>query len=106
MATMDNGPERLAIIHRMNAILVEQCPVILTFHSVAFTLSQPWVPRLLDNAMLANGGGLKYVTLDPALRAQKIREWNRTPAWPLWLLAALGAGVIGYAVVRARRSNL
>jgi len=106
MATMDNGPERLAIIHRLNAILVEECPIILTFHSVAFTLSQPWVPRILDNAMLASGGGSKYTTLDPVLRAEKIREWNRTPTWPLWLLAALGAGVVGYAVVRARRSNL
>ena len=106
MATMDNGPERLDLIRRLNAILVEQCPIILTYHPVAFTLSQPWVPRLMDNAMLANGGGLKYIPLDPALRARKIREWNRTPLWPLWALAALCVGVIGYAVARARRSNL
>lgn len=106
MATMDNGPERLAIIHRMNALLVEECPVILTFHSVNFTLSQPWLPRLFDNAMLATGGGLKYAALDPELRARKIREWNHAPAWPLWTLGAAAALILGYAARRARKSNL
>jgi len=106
MATMDNGPERLDIIHRMTAILVEQCPVIFTFHPVTFRLNQPWLPRIFSNAMLATGGGLKYSYLDPLLRTQKIREWNRAPIWPLW---ALGGGlilVIGYAILRAKRSNL
>lgn len=106
MATMENGPERLEIVHRMNAILVEQCPIILSFHSVYFSLNQPWVPRILDNAMLASGGGLKYVTLDPALRAQKIREWNRAPLWPLALAGGAVLLVVAFAVIRARRSNL
>ena len=106
MATMDNGPERLARIHQMNAILVEQCPVILTFHSVNFTLSQPWLPRIFDNAMLATGGGLKYAVVYPELRARKIREWNHTPAWPLWMLAGGTLLLVGYAVRRARKSNL
>lgn len=103
MATMDNGPERLALIHRMNAILVEQCPIILTYHPVTFTLNQPWVPRLFNNAMLATA---KYTVVDPALRAQKIREWNHAPKWPLAVLGGLVALVIGYAAARARRSNL
>jgi ABC-type transport system substrate-binding protein len=103
MATMDNGPERLGIIHRMTAILVEQCPVIFTHHPVTFTLNQPWVPRLFDNAMLVTA---KYTVIDPALRARKIREWNRAPAWPLWTLGGLLAAVIGYVVIKARRSAL
>lgn len=103
MATMDNGPERLALIRRMNAILVEQCPIILTYHPVTFTLNQPWVPRLFNNAMLATA---KYTVVDPILRAQKIREWNHAPAWPLWTLGGAVVLVIGYAAARARRSNL
>lgn len=103
MATMDNGPGRLAIIHRMNAILVEQCPVIFTFHPVAFTLNQPWVPRLFNNPMLVTG---KYTIIDPALRAQKIREWNHAPAWPLWALGGAAVLLIVYVAVQARRSIL
>ena len=106
MATMDNGPQRLELIRKMNAILVEQCPVVYTFHPVTFTLNQPWMPRLFDNAMLATGGGLKYSVLDPALREQKIREWNHAPAWPLWTLGAAAAALLGYVVAKARRSNL
>lgn len=106
MATMDNGPERLAIIHKMTAILVEQCPVVFTFHPVTFRLNQPWLPRIFENAMLATGGGLKYTTLDPILRAQKIREWNHAPVWPLWTLAAGIVFIIGYVIAKARKSNL
>ena len=106
MATMDNGPQRLEIIRRMNGILVEQCPVIYSFHPVTFTLYQPWVRRVSSNAMLAQGGGLKYVSLDPALRAQKIREWNRAPAWPLWVLGGGFALILGYALAWARKRNV
>lgn len=106
MATMDNGPERLAIIHRMTAILIEQCPVIFTFHPVTFRLNQPWLPRIFQNAMLATGGGLKYSVLDAELRAQKTREWNHAPTWPLWVLAGALALVVGYAIVWARRQNV
>ncbi len=106
MATMDNGPERLEVIRRMNAILVEECPVILTFYPVSFTLSQPWQPRILNNAMLATGAGMKYTVLDPVMRERKIREWNQTPLWPLALLAAGVAAVVVYAVRRAKRSNI
>ena len=106
MATMDNGPERLAIIHRMTAILVEQCPVVFTFHPVTFRLNQPWLPRIFENAMLATGGGLKYSVIDADLRAQKNREWNHAPTWPLWALAGALALVVGYAIARARKQNV
>jgi len=104
MATMDNGPERLEIIHHMNGILVEQCPVIFGFHPVTFTLNQPWLARVSSNAMLV--GGLKYMQLDADLREQKIREWNRAPAWPLWTLAGLGLLILGYALAWARKQNV
>ncbi|XHR26801.1 MAG: ABC transporter substrate-binding protein [Chthoniobacteraceae bacterium] len=103
MATLDNGPERLAVIRHMNAILVEQCPIILTFYPVSFTLSQPWAPRITNNAMLVTG---KYTVIDPELRELKIREWNRTPLWPIVLLVVGGVAVAVYAVRRARRSIL
>lgn len=106
MSTMENGPERLAIIRKMDEILVKQCPVIFTSHPVDFSLSQPWLPRVASNAMLANGGGVKYLQIDATLRAQKQREWNRTPWWPTWTLAGLLLAGIGYTIFWARKRNV
>jgi len=48
--------------------------------------------------------------IDPALRAQKIRQWNVPVWWPLWLLGALGLAAIGLiwrvAQQRDRRTAL
>lgn len=104
MATMDNGPERLKIIEQMNAILVDDCPIILSSHPVAFTLNQPWLPQIASNVMVA--GGLKYAMLDPVLREQKRREWNKTPWWPTWTLAGLIGFGVGYTIHRARNRNV
>lgn len=104
MKTMDNGPERMALIARLNAILTKDCPFVLNFHPVSFSLSNPWTPRITSNAMLSNG--LKYTQVDPVLRSQKEREWNHVTLWPLW--AALGAATLGgaTAVAWARRRNV
>jgi hypothetical protein len=56
-------------------ILAEDCPVIYTNHKAYYSLIQPWAPRTQDNTMLE--GGLKYSTVDPMLREQKRKEWNR-----------------------------
>lgn len=99
MRLMDNGPERLAIIRRMNAIMAEDCPILPFYHPVSFSLAQPWLPRISSNPMARNG--LKYALLDPAVRAAKIAAWNRAPRWPaaaaLGALAALVAGAAAAA---------
>ncbi len=103
MATMENSPERLSIVKEMNALVAEDCPQILNFHKAFYTAVQPWAPRTHNNLMLE--GGVKYVTVDPVLRAQLQKEWNRKPLWPIALLGALCAGAIGYAVHWNRRLN-
>ncbi len=104
MSTMENGPERLAIIRKMDHILVEQCPIIFDSHQVVFSLSQPWLPRVSDNSMLS-GGGMKYVQLDPVLREKKQEEWNQSPMWPTWTLLGIVLGTIGYVTAWAKKHN-
>ncbi|HWL54904.1 MAG TPA: ABC transporter substrate-binding protein [Chthoniobacteraceae bacterium] len=106
MSTMENGPERLAIIEKMNRILVEETPVVFMGHPVIFSLSQPWVPYISSNAMLAGGGGMKYQIIDQNLRAERRLELNRTPWWPVWTLAGLLVVFVGGCVKLARRRNL
>lgn len=89
MASMENGPERLEIVHRLNDILIEDAAVILRFHKAYYVVVQPWAPRTHRNTMLEVG--LKYFITDPVMRAQKQKEWNPRPMWPI---AALGGVVV------------
>lgn len=104
MSTMENGPERLELIHRLNAILVEDCPIMLMSHSVSFSLSQPWIPRVSRNPLLA--GGIKYVRLDPELREAKRHEWNHVILWPLWVTGGVLLGAVAFGVNWARKRTV
>lgn len=104
MATMENSPERLAIVQRMNEIFAEEVPVILEFNKAGYIIEQPWAPATNFNVMLE--GGVKYRPVDPIMRAQKQREWNHVPKWPI--AVALGAVVagLGLGVVVNRKRNV
>jgi ABC-type transport system substrate-binding protein len=104
MATMENSPERLALVKRMNALLWEDCPQILNFHKAYYTAVQPWAPRTNSNLMLE--GGVRFAVVDAAMRAEKQREWNRAPMWPLALLGALVIAGAGAAIQINRRRNV
>ncbi len=103
MATMENSPERMEIVKQMNALLAEDCPLILNFHKAFYSAVQPWAPRTQNNLMLE--GGVKYAVVDAELRAKKRAEWNRKPLWPLALLAGFVVAGAGYAVHVNRRRN-
>ena len=103
MATMENGPERLELVHKMNDLVAEECPVIFNFHRAFYTVVQPWTPRTVNNEMLEVG--MKYAQVIPEIREQKRREWNRKPLWPIALLAAGFVGLVGYGVRWSRRQN-
>ena len=96
MATMENGPERLALIQQMNAMLAEDCPVIFEFSKANYVATQPW-GRWTHNNPLLEGGFNKYHQVDPVLRARLRPEWNRRPLWPAMALAGLVVIGLGYA---------
>lgn len=104
MATMDNTAERLDLVNRLRGMLAEDCPQIFTFHKAFYTTVQPWARRTSTNMLLE--GALKYQQIDPVLRAEDQRAWNKTPKWPLALIAVIIAGAIGYAVQLNRQRNV
>lgn len=104
MASMDDGPERLAIVIRMADIIAEEVPLIMNVQKAYYTLIQPWAPRSHANVQME--GGLKYQPLDPVLRAKCIKEWNRPRLWPLWALGGAAVLAVAYAVRRARRGDV
>jgi ABC-type transport system substrate-binding protein len=104
MSTMDNTPERLGLIHKLTAILNEDCPVVLLSHAVSFSLTQPWAPRVSANPLMYNGP--KYGQVDVALRTEKHREWNRPILWPLFTVAFLFAAGVIYGILWNLKRNV
>jgi ABC-type transport system substrate-binding protein len=105
MATMDDGPERLAIIQKMNAMLAEDCPVVFQFNKAFYVATQPWA-RWTHNTPTIEYGYNKYHQVDPVLRESLRKEWNRKPVWPPIALGGLVAAGLIYAVRWNRRDHV
>ena len=103
MAVMDNTPERLAIVKKMNQILWEDATAIYTFNKHFYSVIQPWGRRSHQNHLLE--GGLKYQVIDAALREKVRGDWNKKPWWPVLLLVGAIAGAAVYATRWNRKHN-
>ncbi|BCX88192.1 oligopeptide transport system substrate-binding protein [Methylomarinovum tepidoasis] len=86
MRTMDDGPERQAIIDRMQNIVRRDAPWVFGFHPKNFALYHQWLYNLKPNLMANNT--VKYLRLNPDLRAELRARWNRPLWWPLLVLLA------------------
>jgi ABC-type transport system substrate-binding protein len=92
MSTMENSPERLAIIQQMRGILEDQRPWIELYHPENYALYHQWLFNVKTPGLSLIT--TKYRDLDPKLRAEKRREWNEPRMWPAYLLIALIAAVV------------
>ena len=86
MKNMENGPERLAIIDRMLAILRNDAPWLWGYHPKNYVLQHAWLYNVKPNVMANNK--LKYWRVDPKQRAQYQKRWNQPVLLPLWLAGA------------------
>jgi len=101
MKTMENGPERQAIIDRMTEILRHDTPWIWGFHPKDYTLRHQWLTNRKPTKVGNNT--LKYQRIDAALREKRRAEWNRPVLWPLALVALALAGFMAPAFLAWRR---
>lgn len=95
MKDMDNTPQRLQIVGRMNRVLQEDAPWIFGFHPKSYTLGHAWLHNRKPNDVANNI--LKYQRIDVAARAQARQAWNTPVWWPFFVLLA----VVGLAVFPA-----
>ncbi len=103
MRNMNNGPARAAIIRRMVSLVQRDAPWVWGYYPVSYLLRQAWVHNVKPNYMATNN--LKYLRLDPALRARDRKAWNRPVVWPLWVIAALLVAVMLPAVLVYRQKE-
>ncbi|MFN5745981.1 MAG: ABC transporter substrate-binding protein [Methylococcaceae bacterium] len=92
MRGRDDGPARLALIRRMQAILQHDAPWVFGIHPKNYSLSHAWYHNFKPNLMANNG--LKYLRIDAAERARRRADWNRPVYWPLAVALAIGLAVV------------
>ena len=104
MKNMENSPERLEIIRKMNHLLQRDAPWVFTYHPVAFGLSHKWVKNSKPNSL--GGGTLKYLRIDAGQRSESRLAWNKPVVWPLWVCVAfLVLGTIPAAITIWKRER-
>lgn len=104
MKNTDNSPGRGRIIDRMLNIAQRDAPWVWGLHPKRFILHNPWVYNLEPNNLANNT--LKYIRIDPLLRAEKREQWNKPVLWPVGLLGiVLVASVIPAAVTYMRKEK-
>jgi ABC-type transport system substrate-binding protein len=86
MKNMEDSPQREKIIRELVAILQQDAPWVWGFHPESYLLKQQWVHNLNINQMVR--GSMKYLRVDPQLRAQKRNVWNQAIFWPIVALIA------------------
>lgn len=104
MKNMENTPERLEIVRRMNRILHHDAPWVFGLHPKSYTLGHRWLKNRKPNDVGNNI--LKYQRIDPTDRAAARREWNSPVLWPFGLgLVVLALAVIPAIVGYRRRES-
>jgi ABC-type transport system substrate-binding protein len=96
MRALENGPERLAVIGEMRAILERERPWIELFHNEAYALYHGWLEHVKAFGM--SFPMTKYRDLDPALRSARRAAWNEPVTWPAWALLVTSVALVVPAV--------
>jgi ABC-type transport system substrate-binding protein len=106
MKNMPNGPERMAIIQKMESLVQRDAPWLWGLHPKNFSLFHRWFHNVKQNVMANNT--LKYRRIDPEIRQEKRAEWNRPVVWPVvviivvLLLAIVPAAMTYRSKLRAK----
>ncbi len=99
---MEDTPERLALIHRMVEIAVEECPWIFNVHTPSYVLRHSWYKNGKTHSI--SGNYRKYLRIDTHDRSAYWKAENKPDykiaVYGLILLLAASAPA---AVVKYRR---
>jgi ABC-type transport system substrate-binding protein len=98
LKTLDDGPEKQAVIDEMVEIAQRDAPWSFGFYPWASTAVHRWVKNSKPAILIRDHG--RYLRLDTQERVASIAAWNKPLWWPLAVLLALLVG----ALLLARRS--
>jgi len=87
MRAMEDGPARTAIVHRMRAIVQEDCPVIPYRHTEGYGMLQPWLYNFKVHPVALDYW--KFLRVDVRRRTEFQSKWNQPNYLSGWIAAAL-----------------
>ena len=87
LKSLDDGPEKQAVIDRMVRIAQQDAPWSFGFYPYASVAIQKWMSNSKPAILIRDHG--RYLRLDAAERTARLADWNRPLWWPLALLAAI-----------------
>ena len=87
MVTLEDGPEKQALIDKMVDIVRHDAPMMFGYNPAGAGVYQQWVGNAAPSQMVRNA--LQFYKVDPVLRVEKQAEWNRPIWWPLLGVIAL-----------------
>ncbi|MGD0229674.1 MAG: ABC transporter substrate-binding protein [Syntrophorhabdales bacterium] len=99
--TMEDTPERAALIHRMVEIVTEECPWIFNVHTPSYVLRHSWCKNGKSHSI--SGNYRKYPRIDVAARDAYRTSQNRPAVKPLVYAAAALVAFALPAFVRASK---
>jgi len=101
MKYLEDGPEKQATVDRMIEIVQQDAPWAFGYFPTSAAAFHQWVANGKPTQIVRNH--IQYMRIDPALRAQKIADWNKPIWWPLALIALAALAVLVPAVRAWRR---
>ena len=105
MKSIENGPERQAIIDEMVALVQKDSPWVWGFNSRDVFLSNQWVNNTKKHGIAQ--ATLKYINVDPGVRHTMQQAWNKPNLVPLvGGIAGVAALVIPALIAFRRRQRL
>ncbi len=96
LKSLDDGPDKQAVIDKMVRILQRDAPWSFGFYPYASAAVQSWVANSKPAILIRDHG--RYLRLGVAERTAKLAEWNKPVWWPMVLIA--GAMLLGLVVAR------
>jgi ABC-type transport system substrate-binding protein len=95
------GPERDAMVAELVRLYREDAVWLFAFFPKDIYLNNAWVHNTKRHGISKNT--LKYLRLDPELRAKKRKAWNQPVTWPLYAGGATLAALLLPAALAYRR---
>jgi ABC-type transport system substrate-binding protein len=92
MKFLDDGPEKQKLIDEMITTVQQDAVWSFGYFPTSAAAYHQWIHNGKPTQIIRNHIG--YLRLDPAVRAQKIAEWNKPIWWPVPLIVLALIGVI------------
>jgi len=101
LKTLDDGPQKQAVIDQMVKILQDDAPWSMGFYPWASAAVQGWVKNSKPAILVRDHG--RYLRLDVAAREAALATWNKPVWWPVALIVAALAAIVFFTRRSVRR---